>query len=172
MACTISDGRQEPCKDVVGGIKNVYMLSYKTAGFASSGTFARTDEEITNLGADDTWYKYEVKGASSFTQNITSSRENGTTFFEQVVELTFKKLTYEDHDRVYRIAAGRPHVVIEDYNGNYFLVGEEHGCDATGGTVVTGAAMGDLTGYTLTLTGMEVRPANFLGATAQGQVTS
>lgn len=170
MSCTISDGRQEPCKDSVGGIKNVYMLTYKDLG-AVPAIESRTGEEITNFGANDVWYKYEVKGASSFTQNITSNRENGTTFFEQVVELTFKKLTYQDHDRVYRIAAGRPHVVVEDYNGNYFLIGEEHGCDATAGTVVTGAAMGDLTGYTLTLTATERRPANFLSGTAITRVT-
>ena len=169
MSCTIGDGRQEPCKDVVGGIKNVYFTD-----FGGLGTISRSsgEEEITDFGTDAAFYKYEVKGASSFTQNITSNRENGTTFFEQVVELTFKKLTYQDHDRVYRIAAGRPHVVVEDYNGNYFLVGEEHGCDATGGTVVTGAAMGDLTGYTLTLTATERRPANFLSGTAITRVTN
>jgi hypothetical protein len=32
----------------------------------------------------------------------------------------------------------------------------------SGGTIVTGAAMGDLSGYTLTLTGMETTPANFM----------
>lgn len=36
--------------------------------------------------------------------------------------------------------------------------------DVSGGTVVTGGAMGDLSGYTLTLTGMEKLPANFLDA--------
>ena len=34
--------------------------------------------------------------------------------------------------------------------------------DVNGGTVVTGAAMGDLSGYTLTLQGMEKKPANFI----------
>ena len=170
MSCTISDGRDEPCKDVVGGIKNVYMLSFKDAGL--SPTRASGEEEITDFGADDTWYKYEVKGASSFTQNIQSNRDNGTTFFEQVLELTFKKLTKADTDRIYKIAAGRPHVAVEDYNGNYFLLGEEHGCDATGGTIVSGAAMGDLTGYTLTLTGMERRPANFVTGSGITKITS
>jgi len=42
------------------------------------------------------------------------------------------------------------------------LSGLEHGMDVSGGTVVTGGAMGDLSGYTLTLTGMEKIPANFL----------
>ena len=48
-----------------------------------------------------------------------------------------------------------------------FSVGLEHGAEVTGGTIVTGAAMGDLSGYTLTFSAQEVLPANFVnGATA------
>jgi hypothetical protein len=34
--------------------------------------------------------------------------------------------------------------------------------DVTGGTIATGSGMGEYSGYTLTLTGMEKAPANFL----------
>jgi len=34
--------------------------------------------------------------------------------------------------------------------------------DVTSGTIVTGAAIGDLSGYTLTLVGQEPVPANFI----------
>ena len=45
-------------------------------------------------------------------------------------------------------------------------MGNEHGAEVTGGTIVTGAAMSDLSGYTLTLSAQEQVPANFLeGAT-------
>jgi len=37
--------------------------------------------------------------------------------------------------------------------------------DVTGGTIVSGSSMGDLSGYTLTLTGMEQVPANLIGDT-------
>ena len=37
--------------------------------------------------------------------------------------------------------------------------------DCNGGSIVTGAAMGDLSGYTLTLQGMEKKPANFYTGT-------
>ena len=76
--------------------------------------------------------------------------------------MTLKKLTKEDHKEIKLLAYGRPHVVVEDYNGNAFLMGLDHGADVSGGTIVTGAAMGDLSGYTLTLSGMETKPANFL----------
>jgi hypothetical protein len=42
------------------------------------------------------------------------------------------------------------------------VVGLEHGADVSGGTIVTGATMGDLSGYTLTFTAQETAPANFV----------
>ena len=45
-------------------------------------------------------------------------------------------------------------------------MGLEHGADVSGGTIVTGAAMGDLSGYTLTLSAMERKPANFMDVNA------
>ena len=123
---------------------------------------------IDSVGTTVSAYKYDLKGNSSFTQNIQSSRETGTTAFEQVLEITLKKLSIADHKELKLLAHNRPHVVVEDYNGNFFVAGLEHGMDVSGGTIVTGAAMSELSGYTLTLTGMEKAPANFLGDTLSG----
>ena len=160
MACDLTLGRKEPCKDVVGGLKNVYFVA-----FGKLGTVTLTNDEITNLTGDSgalTAFKYELKGNSSFEQTINASRENGTTFFDQTLNLTLKKLTKEDNKELKLLAYGRPHVAVEDYNGNVFMMGTEHGADVNGGTIVTGGAMGDLSGYTLTLNAQETTPANFM----------
>jgi len=160
MACDLTLGRKEPCKDSIGGLKNIYFVD-----FGDSGTVTLTNDEITNLTGTSgslTAYKYELKGASSFEQTITSSRENGTTFFDQTLTLTLKKLTKEDNKELKLLAYGRPHVAVEDYNGNVFMMGTENGAEVTGGTIVTGAAMADLSGYTLTLNAQEPLAANFM----------
>lgn len=157
MACDLTKGRKEPCKDVVGGLKAVYFTD-----FGDYGTVTQTDDEITDMSGTFTAYKYELKGNSSFEQAITSSRENGTTFFEQTLNLTLKKLSKEDNKELKLLAFGRPHVAVEDYNGNVFVMGLEHGAEVTGGSISTGAAMGDLSGYTLTLSASELKPANFV----------
>jgi hypothetical protein len=161
MACDLTRGRKEPCKDVVGGLRAVYFVD-----FGDLGTVTQTDDEITDMTGDSsnnlTAYKYELKGNSSFEQAITSSRENGTTFFEQTLNLTLKKLSKEDNKELKLLAFGRPHVAVEDYNGNVFIMGLEHGAEVTGGSISTGAAMGDLSGYTLTLSAQELKPANFV----------
>ena len=157
MACLITKGRTEPCKDTVGGIQAVYFLD-----FGDLGTISETNDEITAFSGTPTAFKYTLKGNSSLEQTVTASRENGTTFYDQIVNLTFKKLSPESNQELALIAVARPHIIVEDNNGNFMLVGKEFGADVNGGTVVTGAAMGDLSGYTLTLQGMEKKPANFI----------
>jgi len=162
MACALSLGRIEPCKDVVGGITAVYFLNYQSLTVTYDVT---NTDAIDTLGSGLTAYKYELKGNSSFEQTVNSSRENGTTFFDQTLNLTLHKLSKQSNKEIKLMAYGRPIVIVEDYNGNYFVAGLEHGCEVTGGTIVTGAAMGDLSGYTLTLNGQEQVPANFLDGT-------
>ena len=159
MACNLTKGRKEPCKDVVGGLRAVYFTDF--GGF---GTVTQTDDEITDMDGTFTAYKYELKGNSSFEQAVTSSRENGTTFFDQTLNITFKKLSKEDNKEIKLLAYGRPHVAVEDYNGNVFVMGLEHGAEVTGGSIATGAAMGDLSGYTLTFNAQELKPANFVAS--------
>jgi hypothetical protein len=161
MSCDISLGRLEPCKDSVGGLKAIYFVNFGDLGAI---TYDVTNTDVIDaVAGTPSAYKYDIKGTSTFTQNIQSDRATGTTAFEQVLEITLKKLTVSDHKELKLLSYGRPQVIVEDYNGNYFLAGLEHGMDVTGGTIVTGGAMNELSGYTLTLTGMEKAPANFLG---------
>jgi len=165
MSCDLNIGRAVPCKNVVGGIKSVYFVDYQDIDSSTITYDATNDDAIETIGGTPTAFQYDVKGNSSFTQNVNSSRENGTTFYEQVLELTFTKLDKQSHKELKLMAYGRPRVFVEDYNGNIFLMGLEFGAEITGGTVVTGAARGDLSGYTLSLTAQEKIPANFLDDT-------
>ena len=175
MCDFITGGRTEPCKDSVGGIKAVYFVDF---GGLISLVYDPSDSDIIGaVSGSPSAYKYEVRGNSTYTENIQSSRENGTTAFEQVLELSLKKLTKEDHKAIKLLSFNRPHIIIEDNNGNAFLSGLKYGMDVTGGTVVTGGAMADMSGYTLTFTGMEKAPANFIevanaGNTAVQNITA
>tara|TARA_R100000951_G_C2646912_1_gene182853 strand:- start:691 stop:1230 length:540 start_codon:yes stop_codon:yes gene_type:complete len=163
MPCeNISLGRLKPCKDSVGGIKAVYFINYEDI---TDLTFSSTDTDvIETLGAtgnEVSAYKYDVHFASSLTQNIQASMENGTVAYEQVLELSMPRLSKEDNKEIKILAYGSPHVIVEDQNNNLFVAGLVNGMEVTAGTIVTGTAMSDMSGYTLTLTGMERQPANF-----------
>lgn len=161
MSCDISRGRLEECKDSVGGISAVYFVN---KGDLGAITYDVSDTDVIDaVAGTPSAYKFDVRGTSSFTETPTVSRDNGTAFFEQAMELVLPKLTKKDHNTVKLLAYGSPHVIIEDNNGNFFLAGLEYGMDISGGSIATGAAMGDMSGYTLSFTGMEKVPANFLG---------
>lgn len=160
MNCDISRGRLEECAESVGGINAVYFVNNGDLG---SVVYDVTDTDvIDDFPGSPTAYKFDVRGASTYTETPTKSRENGTTFFEQVLELQLPKLTKEDHKTVKLLCYGSPHIFIEDNNGNFFTAGLEFGMDVSGGSIVTGGAMGDMSGYTLSFTGQEKLPANFI----------
>jgi hypothetical protein len=146
MACDLTKGRAVPCKDVVGGIYAVYFVD-----FGDLGTVTLTNDEVTDISGTFSAYQYLVKGNSSFEQAFNSSRENGTTFFTQTLNLTLTKAHERGQQRIEVDGLRPPYVVVEDYNGNAFLMGKNYGAEVTGGTIVTGAAMGDLSGLHLTM---------------------
>ena len=161
MACALTTGRSLPCKSAFGGIKKVYFGDFGGITAVSAGA----DGEVATItGTQPDWYEYDVKGNSSLETTVTSSRENGTTFYTQTLNLTLTYLDAKTQNELQIIAVGRPYVVVEDYYGNQFLCGFENGMECTGGTTVTGAAAGDLSGFTLTMEGLEESAPYFLAA--------
>jgi hypothetical protein len=172
MSCDIANGRVEACKDAISGLLNIYFINY---GDLPVPTASNPTYDATNTDVIETWvpdaqlslYKYELKGANGFEQTIQTSRDNGTTFFEQVLTVQLKKQDIATHKNVKMLAYGRPRIVVETRDHQYFLAGLDQGCDVTAGTVSSGTAMGDFNGYNLTFTAMEKIPANFLECTTE-----
>lgn len=165
MSCDITLGRLEGCKSYVGGLDAIYLVNFGTLGDVTLGV----NNEITDVAGSTSAYKYDLKASgNTFEQTPNSSRDNGTTFWSQALNLVLKGLTMTQHKEIVSMVYGRPQIVVEDRNGNAFLIGLERGAEVTGGSIVTGGAMGDLSGYTLTFTGEEKQPANFINGAVKG----
>jgi len=164
MACDfISTGRALACKDSVGGIKAVIFVPNDASNKIVAASTDSSTGAIDSLLADVAGaYKYELKGTSSLEETITASADNGTVFYEQALNLTLPKLSATDTKEIKLLAASRPQIIVQDYNNNYMVVGLENGADVSGGTIVTGTAMGDMSGYTLVFSGMETAPASHI----------
>lgn len=161
--CDITNGRIEPCKSSVGGVNALYFMNWQP-----NVTVDVSTEEVTDIDDGEetpgavTAYKWAVKEATNLEETINSSRETGTSFWSQVINATFKKLDPETRKELKLATYGRLVVVVADNNGNALLCGKDRGMEVTGGTIVTGTAMGDLSGQTLIQTGEEAQPAYFL----------
>tara|TARA_R100001530_G_C4298907_1_gene149963 strand:- start:10 stop:537 length:528 start_codon:yes stop_codon:yes gene_type:complete len=165
MACALTTGRKLPCKTGFGGVKKVYFCDYGTLGAVT----VDADGTISAIAGSEAWFEFDVKGNSSLETTVTSSRENGTTFYTQTLNLTLPYLENATQQELQLLAVSRPHLVVEDYLGNQFLCGLENGVECTGGTIVTGAASGDLYGFTMTFEGQEEKAPAFIDS---GVITS
>lgn len=148
MACNISLGRLEGCKDSVGGLKAAYLINFEDA------TFTITNSTATVVEATPAAHKYDLRGTSTFDQSLTSSRDNGTTFVEQTLTLSLKSQDAASHKEIMQMAYGRPKILVEDNNGTVYVMGAEYGSELSASTA-SGASMGDKSGYELTFVAME-----------------
>jgi len=157
MACNISLGRNEPCKDSIAGLSGIYFINYSSGSYTLNAT-----DQVTAFPSGTVAYYYELKGANGYTETVNTSRDNGTTFFSQALAIQLKKLDAATTKEFKLLAYGRPQIVVTTRQGDSLLVGRLYGADVTAGVNETGVAYGDHYGYKYTFTGMEPLPANFL----------
>jgi hypothetical protein len=169
MACDISKGRVLPCTDAIGGLDAVYLINSSDPIGAITYTVVDsiTTDIIDTAAGSPTLYKYDLKGTSTFNQVMTTSRENGTTFVEQTLVLNLPVMSATTHKELKLLAYGNPQVIVKTNAGNFFLVGLEFGCDVTTINANSGAAMGDMTGYEVTLVAREKIFANYFDAVTE-----
>jgi hypothetical protein len=157
MACDITRGRLIDCKDAIGGLKAIYICKSYNTNIEQVAAISTT--EMTDAGFD-VWsgqvaaktivFKYNlVPNLSSMTVNVNSDNANGTAFFEQTLSVTLQKIDHDMTNELRLMAYSRAQIFVQDSMDNVFLLGMVNGCHVSGGTVITGAAMGDQNGYTI-----------------------
>lgn len=171
MPCVIINGVEIDCADSVGGVAEIYLTEFaNVAGItASSGTITA----MNCSGGKKFWTFQLEKENGQFTQTPQRSVENGTLHYEQSVSFTIKgKMTAARRNALHILLQNRLMCIVKDNNGNYQVAGQVNGLDVTGAEGTTGKAFGDMNGYSLTLTGKEASPANFLTASLITALTS
>ena len=177
MACDITKGRLDtPCKTGVGGVKAFYFANFEPLIYKE---FEKTDGLVTSLFTDsgnDTrtpidLYKYELRSSGHNLEDANeNSEETGTSFVTSTFTAILKQIGATTRDELQLASFGRPQVFVEDYNGNFLLVGIENGCTVTVNQV-TGSAMGELSGYNLTITAQEREMSYLIDPTIIGDDT-
>jgi hypothetical protein len=171
MACDLAAGRAYPCKDAIGGIKAVVWCVLDDAKWGAIATGAVADTTAVMI-----MFRWELsKNSGSFQQNVQSSIENGTVYFEQVLTIQTPKLSAADNDELAEVLKNRLCIVVQDNNDNFHIMGYSTGAEVTGGNFGTGAAKGDLNGYNIVFTAEEKQPAPFApdlsNSTVRGSLT-
>jgi hypothetical protein len=188
--CQVSGAFGLGCRDNTGGVKSIYILGNDNTTEGKIDSVAHnpavTDpsnpnyDKVTSIVGSGSFYKFEVfRQTSDFTENITSTPENGTVFYDQVLNAVFFKMQQNVRNKVKELAKNPDlKVVIETNNGSedgsakWFLMGETNGAQLLSGNGQTGTAFGDMNGYMLTFSAQEPFPMSEVSGSASSFAAS
>lgn len=166
MACDVTKGLLDlDCKNAVAGLKAIYVANYKDYNFTMSSS---EEESITGLPNDLTEvFKYVLKNTgNTFTEEIESSRDNGTTVFNQELNFVINKIGAAKQFQIKKLAWGRPVIFVETNMGDIFVMGRNNGSEVTGSSNVEGELQG-ANNYALVANATERDTIAFLDSTAK-----
>ena len=77
MACVLTSGRTEPCRDAIGGLKAAYFLDFLEDAF----TITAGEATAIDIGVTDV-YKYELLAdGNTLEETFTADMNNGTSVY-------------------------------------------------------------------------------------------
>lgn len=138
----ISAHRHRQCKDLTGGVKAAYLAPYLKVPRSQIDYDGVTLNGFPEMDA----YKFEIVNGSVLEQQQKDS--DGGKYFEVSISITCNKISSFDNVEFQRLMAKDYFIIIEDNNGNFFLLGFRNGVIAETLNTTT-------TQYTMTFAGQE-----------------
>lgn len=149
MACnSIKTFEYNPCIANLGGIKNVWLAEYVEGVVTGE---VGEDGLVSELKTT-TWTKYKMrKNVASMTSTLNNSTD-GASYVTTELALVFSRMDAAKRASIQALALGEVMAIVEDSNGELWLLGADAPLVATAGAGETGTAMADANRYTITLT--------------------
>lgn len=158
MACksfTLS-GIALPCKDNMGGIKEVYIAKSSDIVDIEMNKDAKSDVDasIKNIVLSETgqFHTYRFrKGTANMTSTAASDEAIGNFSVTTELALQFSKMETSKRLEIMAMCLEDVVVIVNDFNGRYWYLGYDFPVTVTAATAQTGTAATDLNGYNVTL---------------------
>jgi hypothetical protein len=169
MGCDLTLGRLVDCKDAIGGLKQFWILPNYCGNIEACATISALEMTDADFADWDTYgdpttskqtlLQYDLRpNVSSLSVAFNSDPATGTSFWTQTLSVTLQKLDHDATNQLKLATYNRSQIFVRDANDSIFLLGMNNGCNITSGTMATGAAKGDLSGYTLEFVAEERDP--------------
>ena len=146
MACILTAGRAQVCKDSLGGNSVLYLFDFIEDPFTVS---AGNEATAINVGITSV-FLYALEGdGNNLVQDFVSDRNTGTSVNTETSTVVLKKIDATTSAEMNILTRSFAQAVVKDRNGVYHALGIDDGIDWSV-SEATGGAKTDLNGYTLT----------------------
>lgn len=140
------------CKDVLGGIKEVYIAK---AADIKTVTLNTENSQIATIELGESakfrTYKFR-KGTSQMTSTASSDEAIGNFSVSTELTMQFSKMETSKRLEIMALCLEDVVCVVKDFNNRMWYLGYDFPVTATAATAQTGTAATDLNGYNITLT--------------------
>lgn len=137
-----------PCIANLGGIKNVWLAEYEEGVVKGEVGEDGLVSELETV----TWYHFKMrKNVASMTSTLNNSTD-GASYVTTELALVFSRMDAAKRASIQALALDELMAIVEDSNGELWLLGADAPLVATAGAGETGTAMADANRYTITLT--------------------
>lgn len=165
-SCTPIGSILRDCRDSVPGIREVKIKVLPSITTLANDYTVTSGTVAIATGSQTGWYTYYIERGTAFAdENGASDRANGTTQYNQALQMIFNKLSSALRNEVEVLAKNDIQVAVRDSNDVYRLFGYEYGMfveTSKGSTGVSGTA--DRNGYEINLAGAERVPAPYMSS--------
>ena len=154
MSCSnITQGISKGCNNNLGGIKKIYIADRPITGYVILANGQIRYFTPFNI----VWLEIEAdQGTGNFTETYEINQAGSIIAFKQSVTFQINDLSAYNQQTIKELAESTNlGVVVEMNNGKFFTVGIDRGAYLETGSTGSGTAYGDLSGSTITITGME-----------------
>jgi len=160
MPCVINAGYVIDCRESVGGIQAIWLISNANL-YDASGNSRVTDASGTvtamTKATGTRFYKFEVpRGTAVASTNMTGSLENGTIYFTHELTFPINSRTATVRNIITTLAKNRLTFVTLEMDGVYRMYGKGYGLYMDTTTNSSGTAPGDRNGAELKFSSMEI----------------
>lgn len=164
--CTLTAGRDLPCY-VAGGNYKIFIGQWNDTQMVFTVSPTQSLIETIESGTVS-FYQFQAETENiNFAGTPNPSMENGTIYYELVVEITLTALDAPLAQLVKTLNKGAWRIVVLDGNGLYWMVGYDRPVRAnTGGSIGTGQKYNDLNGAKLAFVCKSLQPALQIAASA------
>ena len=153
MACNLTQGRTIDCRSNTGGIEEILIANFDDITIDTVAAGVLTG--LTQAAATNFYIYNMEKENASLVETHTGSLENGTNFYDSVLDFSTKNLTASESEELTLIDQARLFVIVKTNNGKWWTVGAYFAADKLTGTSISGMAFGDMSGYTYSITAKE-----------------
>ena len=152
-ACTLTAGYSKPCRNEKGGVKSIYFIEVD-----HKSTMTVVDGEVTTLTltTGNRAWKYAVEmNTAFFTDTLTGSRENGTLFAAQSLNVILNDNQQATRNQMMLLGQNDVIAIVELANGDFEMLGADNGLTIETDERASGTVKADRSGHTITMVGEE-----------------